>query len=366
VTVQTAASHSAPVNIVVVAPTEESRRRIAALVAPALPGAVITPCRRVADLKPTSLERAGIVVCENTAPDHAGLETVRRLRARRPDLPVVLLCADGDPQTVIRALRAGAAGALVPAEYETNLLAESLASAVAARLAHMHRETRAASLGAALSRAEARIVELERALADLHAAAMTDPLTGLANRRAMDRRLDELFSSAQRYGAELSCLMIDVDGLKLCNDALGHAAGDTLLVTLARVLEGGCRRSDVACRVGGDEFVVLLPHTPAAKAAVLARRLQKLLADRTADLRSKLAAASPVVARVRGGRTQHARTSNLPSVCIGVASTALTRPARPADLLHHADTALAAAKNAGPGSVETCSSAGAATAAAAA
>jgi diguanylate cyclase (GGDEF)-like protein len=360
------AQPSASVSIVVVAAAEDSRRRIAALVGQSMPGAMITPCRRFADLKPTSIEHAAIVVCEDAGPDHAGLETVRRLRARRPELPIVLLCRDEGPETVVRALRAGAAEALSAGEWETDMLPGALTRADALRLARADREARTASLGAALGRAEARIVELERLLANLHAAAMTDALTGLANRRALDVRLAELFSSAQRYGAELSCLMIDVDGLKLCNDALGHAAGDAMLVALARVLESGSRRSDIACRIGGDEFVVLLPHTPAAKAALLARRLQKILTERTADLRSKLAAASPVVAQVRAGRVRHAPTSALPSVCVGVASTILTRPARPAELLHHADTALAAAKNAGPGSVETCASAGAATAAAAA
>lgn len=362
----TAEPPSAPVHIVVVAGGEEARRRIAALVAPAAPGAVIAPCRRLADLKPTSLERADIVVCEDAAPRHAGLQTLERLRARRPDLPIVLLCRDRGPEHIIRALRAGAAGALGPGEWRTDALAAALRSAWEARSTRLAHARRAASLGAALGRAEARIRELERALADLHAAAMTDPLTGLGNRRALEARLAELFAAAQRYSAELSCLMIDVDGLKLCNDALGHAAGDELLATVADVLRGGCRRCDAVCRAGGDEFVILLPHTPAPMAALLARRLQKRFAQRAAPLRERLAAASPVVARFHAGRAAHAPMRELPSICIGIAGTELTRPSSAADLLRHADTALAAAKNAGPGSVEICSSAAEAIAAAAA
>jgi diguanylate cyclase (GGDEF)-like protein len=106
----------------------------------------------------------------------------------------------------------------------------------------------------------------------LDEAAKTDPLTGLANRRAFDAVFDEEVYRAKRTGRPLTLLLVDLDGLKAINDDYGHAAGDVALRLVADVLRLQ-RRTDRAARLGGDEFAVLLPDTGVAGALGVAERL---------------------------------------------------------------------------------------------
>ncbi len=96
-------------------------------------------------------------------------------------------------------------------------------------------------------------------LAHLEHAILLDPLTGLLNRRALDRDLVEAIATARRAGHRLMVVMIDVDGLKDINDRIGHRAGDDTLRDLATRLTAACRAGDHAYRIGGDEFVLVLP-----------------------------------------------------------------------------------------------------------
>jgi diguanylate cyclase (GGDEF)-like protein len=102
--------------------------------------------------------------------------------------------------------------------------------------------------------------------------AFLDPLTGLLNRRALDRDLRREFARAARYETPVSVVVIDVDHLKLVNDTEGHPAGDRLLVSLARAFGRVLRSVDAAYRVGGDEFVVVLPDAGAEVAELVAAR----------------------------------------------------------------------------------------------
>ena len=99
---------------------------------------------------------------------------------------------------------------------------------------------------------------IEERTEEVYKLAVLDPLTGLHNRRAGEHRLAEEVARAQRHGHPLTILMLDLDGLKAVNDCFGHAAGDRLLQTFAEHLNRGTRGSDVAVRLGGDEFLVIL------------------------------------------------------------------------------------------------------------
>lgn len=137
-------------------------------------------------------------------------------------------------------------------------------------------------LGSLCSEA-ALAVENAQLRAELERVAITDSLTGLPNRREVERRLSIELSRAGRSQQPLAVLMMDVDNLKAVNDRWGHAVGDEVLRALGRVLSTSVRASDIAGRVGGDEFLVALPDIRPEDAEGVAQRLlarfrQELLA----------------------------------------------------------------------------------------
>jgi diguanylate cyclase (GGDEF)-like protein len=108
----------------------------------------------------------------------------------------------------------------------------------------------------------------------LEQAAFLDPLTGLPNRRALDVDLDRAVANAGRAGAALTVVMVDLDGLKARNDTAGHAAGDAALRHLGQTVQAHLRRGDSAYRIGGDEFVLLLPALVAEAAGAVIERVR--------------------------------------------------------------------------------------------
>jgi len=109
--------------------------------------------------------------------------------------------------------------------------------------------------------------------------AVLDPLTGLNNRRSGEQRLAEEISRSQRHGRPLTILLLDLDGLKQLNDKFGHAAGDVLIRQFAARLSTAIRGSDLAVRLGGDEFLVLLPECKPDEVIHVLSRLSGLNVD---------------------------------------------------------------------------------------
>ena len=126
--------------------------------------------------------------------------------------------------------------------------------------------------------------ELRNANLVLEALASTDSLTDLANRRHFFARAAEEVLRAQRYGRALSVQMLDIDHFKRLNDRFGHAAGDDVLRMVARILREGVRGNDLAARIGGEEFIVLLPETAGGDALMLADRLRHSIASSMIDI----------------------------------------------------------------------------------
>jgi diguanylate cyclase (GGDEF)-like protein len=156
---------------------------------------------------------------------------------------------------------------------------------------------------------------------------ITDPLTGLPNRRYLEERLAEEVNRSKRYDHPMSFLMIDIDDFKLYNDSNGHQAGDLALQITAQALRSALRSADVAARYGGEEFCILLPQTPLHEAGVLAERIRL---------------------RIEQTKYPHAKTqpSGAVTISIGV-STYSSTVSTAEQIIWSADRALYEAKRAG-------------------
>ena len=126
-------------------------------------------------------------------------------------------------------------------------------------------------LAGTLSFAAAIALKNSELVEQLHSAATTDELTGLYNRRALEERLAAEISRSLRHQLHTSVLLLDLDRFKVVNDTMGHAAGDRLLIQVASILRQQCRALDVVGRLGGDEFLVILPMTKPARGAGVRR-----------------------------------------------------------------------------------------------
>ncbi len=108
---------------------------------------------------------------------------------------------------------------------------------------------------------------------------LTDPLTGVSNRRYFEQRFRDEVVSAQRHAEPLSCMFLDVDRFKRINDSLGHQVGDKVLKEVARLIKAYLRGSDIIARYGGEEFVAILPRTPSGQAYEVAERIRAAIAE---------------------------------------------------------------------------------------
>lgn len=177
-------------------------------------------------------------------------------------------------------------------------------------------------------------VELERANAELEKLSFTDTLTGVANRRWLERELARELNRVARLGCCLTLLMIDLDDLKIINDTYGHLIGDHALRRLAALLQVNVRGMDLVARWGGDEFAILLPETGAERAQRVAERL--LTAPRAIPLPSE-----------NGSRDKENDALGQLTISIGGAVAIAGTVTTPSALTQAADRALYQAKREG-------------------
>jgi diguanylate cyclase (GGDEF)-like protein len=247
-----------------------------------------------------------LLVVDWVMPKKDGIEVCKAIRSgpQEPYVYIVLLTAKDDKSDIIAGLDAGADDYLVkpcnPLELKVRL------------------------------RAGRRVIELQEQLVkareSLRFEAMHDSLTGLLNRGAVLEQLTKELVRASRRGAPVSVLMGDLDHFKAINDTHGHSAGDAVLRETARRLKVGMRAYDSVGRLGGEEFIAVLPECDAKTGLSVAQRLCRSLSD------------TP---------TQFAGTPISHSISIGVASTDQFGSSNASELIRAADAALYRAKHAG-------------------
>jgi two-component system cell cycle response regulator len=170
-----------------------------------------------------------------------GIDMIREIRARGDDkklIPMLAMSATTKASERIHALKVGANDFIVKPIIQAEL-AVRVKNLIVARQLHL------------------KIISQQQALEQL---AMTDQLTGLYNRYFLNTFIEKALSLAKRHKYPLSLVMIDLDKFKHINDTFGHEQGDEVLVKIASVLQKTCRLEDIAVRLGGDEFLVVLPH----------------------------------------------------------------------------------------------------------
>jgi diguanylate cyclase len=138
-------------------------------------------------------------------------------------------------------------------------------------------------LETAESRLEEQAIEIEAHISR----SLTDPLTGLPNRREFNDRLEERMSAWNRRREVFSLLLLDVDHFKKLNDEHGHLAGDQVLAAIGRALRGAMRREDAVARYGGEEFAILMPNTSLDEAVHVAEKVRSAVAQASVDHNGK-------------------------------------------------------------------------------
>lgn len=216
-------------------------------------------------------EAPPIVITDWVMPEMDGLQLCRTLRQHEGVrfVYLVVLTAHGERELITEAFEAGADDFLTKPVSQPELLARLRAADHIARLEEdLSRRTREIHR----LNAETAITADKLAAANdkLRQMVTLDELTGLLNRREAMSRLQQLWGMHHRYGHPFSCIMLDVDNFKRINDTYGHAAGDTVLRETARVLQTSVRQTDVVCRVGGEEFLILCQNVGAAGAETCA------------------------------------------------------------------------------------------------
>ncbi len=202
-----------------------------------------------------------LVILDVMMPVLDGLQACRLLKddPLTRDITVIFLSALDDTEAVVKALSSGANDYISRPFQAEEMVARVH---VAIRLTRERHQLRLTA-EEAMRRAEAAL-ELS----------ISDGLTGLLNRYGLQRSLARECAEARRYNRPLSCLMIDADNFKTINDTYGHPAGDAALIKIALILTEAVRRSDVVCRYGGEEFLVLMPETELEGAGALAEKIR--------------------------------------------------------------------------------------------
>jgi two-component system cell cycle response regulator len=209
-----------------------------------------------------------LVLLDVMMPKVDGLEVVRRIKASEslPFIPVIMQTALDSTEKMVAGLAAGADDYVTKpinfAELEARIKSLLRIKALQDQLSEREQD---------LSRMNDKLLYMS----------LTDGLTGVDNRRALEQRLHEMFEHSMRLHEPVACVMCDIDHFKKVNDTYGHAAGDEVLKQFATILKESARDIDRVGRYGGEEFLLILPGTVLDAAVTFAERLRQLVEANT-------------------------------------------------------------------------------------
>ena len=223
-------------------------------------------------LKEAKTRRVDCILLDLLLPDINGTEVCRWLKGNDDTrgIPIIMLTVKSSMEDKVSGLQLGADDYLPKPYDEIELSARIYAS------------LRTKALRDELL---AKNRELQLALDRMEVMAVTDPLTGLYNRRKFESVVEAEFLRTRRYGSPLTCVMIDIDHFKGVNDEFGHRTGDHVLSEMSTIIRRNTREVDTAARWGGEEFIILLPETD-EKAALfpITRILEQTAAEAFAGM----------------------------------------------------------------------------------
>ena len=256
-----------------------------------------------------------LILMDVNMPVMDGLQAATEIRNDESDwIPIVFLSGRIEPEDIIDGIEAGGDDYLAKPVSQKVLGAKLKAMQ---RIAEMRQKLIKVSS------------ELESANEELKLLVNLDGLTGLANRRNLDRVLKVDMTRSSRYSHPLAVLLIDIDYFKPFNDGYGHIEGDEVLKQISRALSSCCKRgTDLVARYGGEEFAVLLPDTKPDNARIMAEKLRQAVEDLKMP-------------------HKYSAVSNYCTVSIGVFSKIVERTDTAEELLQRADSGLYQSKEAG-------------------
>ena len=200
-------------------------------------------------------------------PDVTGFEVCRQIRASAQDsyTYIIIVTSVSEKENVVESLEAGADDYLTKPFHPKELLARV---GVGRRLVDLHRQ-----------------IESQNLL--LKELALTDALTGLPNRRAVEDWAKGQLSAAVRHGYSFWVVIADLDNFKVVNDTYGHEAGDTVLKEFAGILKKRVRTSDICGRTGGEEFIMIFTHADECNVGIIVARILRQLRENVFSFDSK-------------------------------------------------------------------------------
>ncbi len=209
-----------------------------------------------------------LVISDIRMPGMSGIDLLKKIKAENEDTQVVIITSHASLDTAVTALREGAYDYLIKPFEDLDVISAIVNRALdKVRLVVENRVL--------VERLRVNNKELEEVNSVLREMAIRDGLTNLYNHRYFHESMAVEVARSQRYGREFSIIFFDVDYFKKFNDTHGHPKGDAVLETIGKILQQRLRTTDMACRYGGEEFVLMLAETPKEGAVMLAEDLRQ-------------------------------------------------------------------------------------------